>query len=407
MSLRELADSIKQVGVLQPLGVVSREESNDEYDLAFGERRLRAAKIAGLNSIPILLFSPDQREHIQAIENLQREDLSPIEEAELYGRLAAEHKWSQAQLGRFVGKNRTTVNKILRINDLPAKIKKEAAGSPVSKEVLIQVATADSSKQLSLWNAVRHGCYRGSRIQTAAWAEMTSYNRRRGTWSELVDLYIASSAFSRDKLLAADLPADRIHIRPNSVPDPGDPGPPGRGAVFVGRLSPEKGVRVLLEAWRELAGYPLTILGGGPEEAELRRIGASIPGVRFLGECSREGVYTALREAAFAVVPSIWYEIYPVAVAEALAWGRPVVVSHPTSLSEIVEHGHNGLPFEVGNPADLARACRVLISDSELLHEMGRAARGYYEDHLSPEVSVENLVGLYEDAIRLHRERRR
>ena len=156
-SLRELANSIRQVGLLQPLGVVSREGSKDEYNLAFGERRLRAGKIAGLNAVPVLLFAPDQHEHIQAIENLQREDLKPLEEAGLYARLAEEHEWSQSQLAKFVGKNRTTVNKILRINDLPAKIKKDAAASSVSKEVLIQVATAEPGQQLRLWNAVRYG----------------------------------------------------------------------------------------------------------------------------------------------------------------------------------------------------------------------------------------------------------
>jgi glycosyltransferase involved in cell wall biosynthesis len=251
------------------------------------------------------------------------------------------------------------------------------------------------------WNAVRHGCYRGSRWQTAVWAEQTAFHRRHETWQRRVDLFATPSGFARRKLLAAGLPPERVVVKANPVADPGEPTFGGRGGVFVGRLSREKGVHVLLDAWRRLDGHPLTIVGSGPEEAALRRSASSIPGIRFLGQVDRDGVYRALREAAFAVVPSIWYENFPVAVAEAMACGRPTIAAHPTALDEFVDHGQTGLLFDAGDADSLADACRTLLADVASAEAMGRAARAYYEDRLAPEASLAGLTALYERAIAL------
>jgi glycosyltransferase involved in cell wall biosynthesis len=251
------------------------------------------------------------------------------------------------------------------------------------------------------WNAVRHGCYRGSRLQTAVWAEQTALHRRRGTWRRRVDLFTTPSEFARRKLLAAGLPPDRVVVKANPAEDPGEPIFGGRGAVFVGRLSREKGVHLLLEAWRRQGGHPLTVVGTGPEEGDLRRRAAGIPGVRFLGQVDREQVYAALREASFAVVPSIWYENSPVALAEAMACGRATVAPRPTALDEFVEHGRTGLLFDSGDVDSLADACRTLLADPARAEAMGRQARAVYEDQLTPEVCLSRLVALYERAVAL------
>ena len=254
------------------------------------------------------------------------------------------------------------------------------------------------------WNAVRHGCYRGSRLQTAVWAEQTALHRRRGTWRRWVDLFTTPSEFARRKLLAAGLSPERIVVKANPVTDPGEPIFGGRGAVFVGRLSREKGVHLLLEAWSHLGGHPLTIVGTGPEEAALRLRAATIPGVRFLGQVDRDQVYAALRGASFAVVPSIWYENFPVAVAEAMACGRATVAAHPTALDEFVDHGRTGLLFDSGDVESLAEACRTLLADPMRAEGMGREARAYYEDRLTPDASLSRLVSLYERAASLRAE---
>jgi len=248
------------------------------------------------------------------------------------------------------------------------------------------------------WNAVRHGCYRGSRLQTMAWARATSEQRARGLWTHLVDRFVAPSAFLRDKLVAAGLPRERFVVKPNAVNDPGEPGFGGSGAVFVGRLSPEKGAGLLLEAWKRLEGAPLTIVGAGPEEAELRRAAGRLPNVRFTGELSAEGVRAELASAAFAVVPSLWYENFPLVVAEAFAAGRPVVAARPTAVSDLVQDGATGLHFERGDAAGLAAACRWLAGDRELCERLGREARAHYAEELTPRRCAERLVEIYSEA---------
>lgn len=251
------------------------------------------------------------------------------------------------------------------------------------------------------WNAVRYGCYRGSRLQTAVWAEQTALHRRLGTWQRCVDLFTTPSEFARRKLLAAGLSPERVVVKANPAADPGEPTFGGRGAVFVGRISREKGAHLLLEAWRSFGGHPLTIVGTGPEEADLRRRSATIPGVRFLGEVDRDRVYTALREASFAVVPSICYETSTIAVAEAMACGRATVAARPTAIDEFVEHGRTGLHFDSGDVASLADACRILLADPARAEAMGREARACYEERLTPEASVARLVAVYERAASL------
>jgi glycosyltransferase involved in cell wall biosynthesis len=250
------------------------------------------------------------------------------------------------------------------------------------------------------WRSVRYGCLRGSRLASAVWAEATAMHRRRGTWRECVDRFVAPSEFTRRKLAAAGLPPERIVVKANPVPDPGPPAPPGRGAVYAGRLVPEKGVALLLDAWRMLPGAPsLTIAGTGPEAARLRERARGIPGVRFLGEVPRERVPELLAAAAFAVAPSLWYEVFPVAVAEAMASGRAVVASDAGALPELVEHGGSGLLFRSGDAESLAAACRSLLEDAELAAALGCEARSRYEHELAPEPATQRLLALYAEVM--------
>ncbi len=249
------------------------------------------------------------------------------------------------------------------------------------------------------WNAVRHACYRDSRVQTAVWAEATAHQRRQRTFERCVTLFVAPSEFARNKLVAAGLDPDRIVVKPNPIADPGEPSFGGHGAVYVGRLSEEKGPRLLLAAWRELAGLPLVVVGSGPLEAELRALGKGIPGVRFTGQLSAEGVREQLRASLFLVAPSICYENFPLAVAEAMAAGKAAIASHPTAMAELVEPGRTGLLFASGDARALASACRELAANPARAEGMGREARVRYEDELSPERSVARLLALYTRAM--------
>jgi len=253
------------------------------------------------------------------------------------------------------------------------------------------------------WNAVRYGCYRGSRTQTAVWAEATAHHRRRKTFERCVTLFVAPSGFARSKLVTAGLDPAKIVVKPNPVADPGEPRFGGRGAVYVGRLSPEKGPRLLLEAWRGMDGLALDVIGSGPQEVELRRLAASIPGVRMLGQLPPSAVQERLREALFLVAPSLCYESFSLAVAEAMAAGKAAVAAHPTAPAELVEPGRTGLHFPMGDAPALARACLELASDPARAEAMGREARARYQDELAPECSARDLLALYERAMRSSR----
>jgi glycosyltransferase involved in cell wall biosynthesis len=245
------------------------------------------------------------------------------------------------------------------------------------------------------WHAVRYGCYRSSRTQTLVWADATAHHRARDTWCRCVDRFVAPTAFAARKLVASGLPAERLEVLPYVLADPGEPAPPGRGAVFVGRLAPEKGVDLLIDAWREQGGAPLAIVGSGPAEAALRERAQGVPGVRFLGVLPRDGVLRALREAAFAVVPSRWYEISPFAAIEALACARPVVAWRGGALADLVSDGRSGLLFDALDAASVARACAWLLADAELVRRLAAGAREDYLERHAPDAGLAAREKLY------------
>lgn len=124
-AMAELADSIREKGIIQPI-IVERKESGGFVIIA-GERRYRAAKMIGLEEVPVIIknYGQDERLEIALIENIQRSDLNPIEEAEAYQKLIEMHNYTQEQVAKKVGKQRTTIANALRILKLPDEIKKQ------------------------------------------------------------------------------------------------------------------------------------------------------------------------------------------------------------------------------------------------------------------------------------------
>jgi glycosyltransferase involved in cell wall biosynthesis len=250
------------------------------------------------------------------------------------------------------------------------------------------------------WPAVRHRCYRGSAAGSAAVAAMIGWHRARGTWRHKVARFIALSDFAKDLYVRAGVPAGRIAVKPNFVADP-LPHPAGgtaerSGAVFVGRLSPEKGAETMLAAWRQLSNVPLTVLGDGPERAALQA--AAPPNVRFLGFQDRNAVLRAMAGAQALVVPSTWYENFPMTVVEAMALGTPVIASNIGALRTIVTDGRDGLHFARGDPADLARVMTAAFADPERLAVLGRGARATWEATMAPARNLETLLAIYDEA---------
>jgi glycosyltransferase involved in cell wall biosynthesis len=250
-----------------------------------------------------------------------------------------------------------------------------------------------------LWNGIRHGCYRGSKAATAAVALILGWHRIMKTWEENVDCYIALTEFSRQIFIAAGFQANKIVVKPNFVGiDPGPRNGAGKCALFVGRFSAEKGLDTLLRAWERLPiPCPLQIIGDGPERAvmedHVRR--RSIANVTFRGPLDRVETIAAMKEARFLVVPSVWYEGFPMVIAEALACGTPVVCSRLGAMREIVADRRTGLHFNPGDAEDLAQKAAWAWSHPVELFEMGRTARREYERLFTAEQNYISLMEIY------------
>ena len=251
-----------------------------------------------------------------------------------------------------------------------------------------------------LWPGVLHGCYRSSRSASAVVAVMLSLHRVMRTWVRMVDRYFTLTEFSRQKFIAGGLPAGRLAVKPNFIhPDPGPGNGQGGYAVFIGRLSPEKGIQTLLSAWSRLGGrLPLKIIGDGPLAESVIAAAMQTAGIEWLGRRQPREVLALLGEAACLVMPSIWYETFGRTIIEAYAKGTPVVASRLGAMAELVHEGRTGLLFEPGNPSDLAVKIHALLEDREKCIGMRRGARREYEEKYTAETNYRMLMTIYQEA---------
>jgi glycosyltransferase involved in cell wall biosynthesis len=225
-----------------------------------------------------------------------------------------------------------------------------------------------------------------------------------GSWQNKVDAYIAISEFARRKFIQGGLPAGRIWVKPNSV-DAGSGIKNGAGdyALFIGRLSEEKGLRVLLNAWSCLRlKIPLIVAGGGPMTEEVattvEKLGTNR--IQLLGHVGRTRIVELLRGARFLVFPSVWYEgALPLSIIEAFACGLPVIASRLGAMEDAITEGQTGLLFSCGDPADLATQVEWAWTHAEEIQSMGRAARLEYQAKYTPERNYETLMDIYRSAI--------
>jgi glycosyltransferase involved in cell wall biosynthesis len=295
------------------------------------------------------------------------------------------------------------------------------------------------------WCGLRRRCYRGSLGGSHALFAMLAVHRVFGTWRRKVTRYIALTDFAKAKFVEAGLPADKIVVKPNAfAPEPVvsslksqvssrscglrpatcDAAEGGR-VVYVGRLSPEKGVDILLRAWALLfngsggADHPnsshsiqhsafriqhcsLTIVGSGPEEDALRSLTDELglsDSVRFAGALPREQALAELSSASLLVFPSLWYETFGLTILEAASQGVPAVVTGIGCHASLVQDGVTGRHVPSGDSAALAAALRELLADPAELRRMGAAARAAFESSdCAPSRNLARLLEVYASA---------
>jgi glycosyltransferase involved in cell wall biosynthesis len=231
---------------------------------------------------------------------------------------------------------------------------------------------------------------------------MQSIHRTLGSWRSKVDRFIAASEFARVKFAQGGLPAAKIVVKPNFV----DPDPkPGRGDggyfLYVGRLSEEKGLGILLEAWLRMGPLPdLRIVGDGPMSYHVKAVSAQLAQVEWLGPLPLTPVLDLIGSARYLIVPSTCFENFPRVIAEAFAKGTPVIASNHGAMGEIVADGHTGFLVTPGDYSALARTVvRARDLEQRVYHRQRSNARAEYELQFTAERNYNTLLETYRQVI--------
>lgn len=258
--------------------------------------------------------------------------------------------------------------------------------------------------------ALRHGCYRGSRLATAPLALNVAIARAASVWQRHVDAFLALTEFQRDLMVKAGLPAERVFVKPNFYPGRPVPRPWSRrspSVIFVGRLSEEKGVAHLIDAWAQWGpGAPeLSIVGDGPLRSALEERARRTPGIRFLGQVTPAEAQERIAAARMLVVPSVCFEGFPLVLRDAFALGTPVAVSNRGPLPEIVAHGRAGVVFRPADASALLASVRTAWETPGELERLAAEARREFERHYGEDANYALLVRIYEQGIESHRSR--
>lgn len=247
------------------------------------------------------------------------------------------------------------------------------------------------------WRGITRGCYRNSRAASATLAAMTSMHRVLGTWRNAVDAYIALSESSRRKLVLGGLASEKIVVKPNFIyPDPSAGSGQGNYGIFVGRLSEEKGIGTLLEAWRHLSDLDLKIVGDGPLSERVEKAVAGNRRIEWIRKLPNGTVCDLIGNASYLVLPSQCYENFPRVIAEAFAKGTPAIVSKLGAMAEIVEHDVNGAHFRPGDARDLAATVQRMLIDPTSLSRMRERARQTFDKEFTAAANYGRLIAIYE-----------
>jgi glycosyltransferase involved in cell wall biosynthesis len=246
------------------------------------------------------------------------------------------------------------------------------------------------------WPAVAHGCYRGSRLQSIP--VVINQVADRGLWAKL-DAHVVLTQYVADRMVALGADPASMTVRPTSTADPETVDNPRRNVLFIGRLSQEKGIRLLLDAWTKTTSsreVSLEVIGNGPEADHVaERSAASGGSIVYHGEQPADFVFERIRNSAIVVVPSLWYEGLPTVVAEAFARGRPVLACDTPNARSFIGRGGWLCPPTVKG---LSAAIDARLADRFELRRVASDARRHYLQHMTPAASYASLLAAYEVA---------
>ena len=249
--------------------------------------------------------------------------------------------------------------------------------------------------------AVVHACYRNSLVASAGLVAIVGAHNILNTLLTHVDLFISPSHFLRARYIEAGFPADRIVVKPHAVPNPGGMRGQCEGpALFVGRLSEEKGVRILFSAWRQMHDIPLLVAGDGPLRGFAGKMirDYGMRNVRLLGQQTPAEMVSLIKSCSMLVAPSAVPESFGLAIIEAFSAGVPVICAGHGAAVELVKDGHSGLHCHPRDPADLAAKVRLLFRDQAERLRLGKNGYQQFLEHYSLESNYRKLTAVYATA---------
>ncbi|WP_447971649.1 glycosyltransferase family 4 protein [Nitrospira sp. M1] len=251
------------------------------------------------------------------------------------------------------------------------------------------------------WPSILHGCYRDSYVASSVVATMLWLHRHQDVGILGVNRFIALTEFARKKFIDGGLPADKLTVKPNFVsPDPGMGDGDGQYALFVGRLTPEKGLATLIRAWEHIGPIlPLKVVGDGPEHEFMRLASQNNRAIDWLGRRTRDEVVELMKKASVLIFPSEWYEGFPMTIVEAYAVGLPVIASKIGGMASLICDKRTGLHFSPNDHHDLCEKVRMYVGNQTLQREMRLCARAEYVLKYSEKRNYQQLIEVYQQTL--------
>ena len=264
-----------------------------------------------------------------------------------------------------------------------------------------QVCEFCTQKKFPL-SGIKYKCFQSSALKTAQLTLVTGIHKLLGTWRNKVDAYVTLTNFVKNKLVNSSLrlPEEKIFVKPNFTYEKGWETSEKRQNffLFVGRLSREKGIHILLEASKQ-GDFRLEIIGDGEMKQVVQEAMQSNPNIIYHGFQGQDFIVEKMKQCKALLFPSIWYEGMPLTLLEAFSTGTPVIISDIDNLNEMVSNQYNGLHFKTGNSKDLAE--KIYYFQQNASSTFYENARKTYEELYSPEKNYQELIKIYQKVIDL------
>lgn len=249
---------------------------------------------------------------------------------------------------------------------------------------------------------IKYKCHHNSRIETSHMTAVTGIHKLIKTWNNKVTKYITVTEFARNKILhsSLNLLPEQVTVKSNSVEDSdySDFNNRENYFLFIGRLSEEKGIQTLLNAFTG-TNINIEIIGDGPLRPLVEDVSSKNVNIKYLGYQNKEFIISKLKKCQALLFTSIWYECLPITILESFSTGTPVVISNIGNLNEIVSHKYNGIHFRTSDPIDLYKVVANFNENRTNYANLYSNARKTYMEKYTPEVNYKNLINLYRNVI--------